>query len=79
MSNLFNGFRKEVGINIHAYYFTDLHKELNDYCEIPRHKWKATLRQNYCDTPWRVLFVVAILLGLTLVQSICSLVFCNKW
>ncbi|KAL7181962.1 hypothetical protein ACSBR1_040806 [Camellia fascicularis] len=51
MSNIFNGLNKEVTINSKAYYVTALHKKLNDYCEIPSHKWKATLRQNYCNTP----------------------------
>ncbi|KAL7164286.1 hypothetical protein ACSBR2_040240 [Camellia fascicularis] len=70
VSNLFNGLGKEVSINSKAYYFTELHKELNDYFEIPIHKWKATLRQDYCSTPWRVLSIIvaAILLGLTFIQ-----------
>lgn len=81
VSNLFNGLNKEVTIITGEYYFTELHKELNDFCEIPSHKWKATLRQDYCNTPWRVLSIIvaAILLGLTFIQSLCSLVSCNKW
>ncbi|KAL7164278.1 hypothetical protein ACSBR2_040232 [Camellia fascicularis] len=80
VSNLFNGLGKEVTINSNAYYFTELHKQLNDYCEISSHKWKATLRQDYCNTPWRVLSIIVavILLGLTFIQSLCSLVSCNK-
>ncbi|KAL7181928.1 hypothetical protein ACSBR1_040773 [Camellia fascicularis] len=81
VSNLFNGLSKEVTINSKKYYFTKLHEGLNDYCEIRSHKWKATLRQDYCNTPWRVLSIIvaAILLGLTFIQSLCSLVSCNKW
>ncbi|KAL7164287.1 hypothetical protein ACSBR2_040241 [Camellia fascicularis] len=69
VSNLFNGLNKEF-----------MSTELNDYCEIPGHKWKATLRQDYCKTPWRVLSIIVadILLGLTFIQSLCSLVSCNK-
>ncbi|KAF5938366.1 hypothetical protein HYC85_022625 [Camellia sinensis] len=80
VSNLSKGLNKEVAINRKAYYFTKLHKELNNYCEIRSHKWKATLRQDYCNTPWRVLSIIvaAILLGLTFIQSLCSLVSCNK-
>ncbi|KAI7994693.1 UPF0481 protein [Camellia lanceoleosa] len=80
VSNLFNGLGKEVNIYSNAYYFTELHKQLNDYCEIPSHKWKATLRQDYCNTPWRVLSIIVavILLGFTFIQSLCSLVSCNK-
>ncbi|KAF5938382.1 hypothetical protein HYC85_022641 [Camellia sinensis] len=75
VSNLFNGLGKEVNICSDAYYFTELHKRLNDYCEIPSHKWKATLRHDYCNTPWRVLSIIVavILLGLTFIQSLCSL------
>ncbi|KAI7994616.1 UPF0481 protein [Camellia lanceoleosa] len=80
VSNLFNGLSKGVNIISDDYYFTELHKELNDFCEIPSHKWKATLRQNYCNTPWRVLSIIvaAILLGLTFMQSLCSLASCHK-
>ncbi|XP_028075100.1 UPF0481 protein At3g47200-like [Camellia sinensis] len=80
VSNLFNRLGKEVILDTNAYYFTKLHKELNDYYKIRGHKWKATLRHNYCNTPWQVLsiFVAAILLGLTFIQSLCSLVSCNK-
>ncbi|THG06347.1 UPF0481 protein At3g47200-like [Camellia sinensis] len=51
VSNLFNGLGKEVVIS-KEYYFTKLHEELNDYCKIRSHMWKATLKQNYCNTPW---------------------------
>ncbi|KAL7181706.1 hypothetical protein ACSBR1_040576 [Camellia fascicularis] len=81
VSNLFNGLGKEVCINSHEYfYFKELHKQLNDYYKDRSHKWKATLRQDYCNTPWRVISIIAatILLGLTFIQSLCSLVSCNK-
>ncbi|KAF5938387.1 hypothetical protein HYC85_022646 [Camellia sinensis] len=86
VSNLFKGLSKEVTIS-NIFYFTELHRDLNNYCESPSnkrkvifYKWKATLRQDYCNTPWRVLSitVAAILLGLTFIQSLCSLVSCNK-
>ncbi|KAF5938385.1 hypothetical protein HYC85_022644 [Camellia sinensis] len=49
--------------------------KLNDYYKIRSHKWKATLRHNYCNTPRKVLSIIvaAILLGLTFIQSLCSL------
>ncbi|KAF5938976.1 hypothetical protein HYC85_023235 [Camellia sinensis] len=80
VSNLFNGIDKEVILDTNAYYFTKVHKELNDYYKICSHKWKATLRHNYCNTPWQVLSIIvaAILLGLTFIQSLCSLVSCHK-
>ncbi|KAL7181945.1 hypothetical protein ACSBR1_040790 [Camellia fascicularis] len=80
VSNLFNGLGKGVVFDSDRCYFTKLHRELNDYCKIRKHKWEATLRHNYCNTPWRVLSIIvaAILLGLTFIRSLCSLITCRK-
>ncbi|KAI7994695.1 UPF0481 protein [Camellia lanceoleosa] len=80
VSNLFNGLGKGVVFDSDRCYFTKLHRELSDYCKIRKHRWKANLRHNYCNTPWRVLSIIvaAILLGLTFIQSLCSLITCHK-
>ncbi|KAH9723278.1 DUF862 domain-containing protein [Citrus sinensis] len=50
--------------------------DLQAYCQLPRHKWKANLKQNYFNTPWASISVIAavILLLLTVTQTICSLI-----
>ncbi|XP_034888373.1 UPF0481 protein At3g47200-like [Populus alba] len=55
--------------------FKGLIKDLNAFCERPWNKWKATLKQDYFNTPWAALSVsgAVILLILTVLQSVCSI------
>ncbi|MCH97178.1 UPF0481 protein, partial [Trifolium medium] len=74
VTNLFNSLAKNV---IHYRFSSDysvLCKELNDFCSHRWHKWKATLRQDYCNSPWQTAASIAgiLLLILSLLQSICS-------
>ncbi|KAI5354999.1 hypothetical protein L3X38_007894 [Prunus dulcis] len=50
--------------------------ELNNFCRSSWNKWKANLRQNYFNTPWASISVIAavVLLTLTLVQTVCSVI-----
>ena len=58
------------------FYFANLIGELNAYCSVPWHKWKATLNEDYFSTPWAVVSVSAatVLLILTLIQTVCSVI-----
>ncbi|KAK9993160.1 hypothetical protein SO802_022863 [Lithocarpus litseifolius] len=58
------------------FYFANLLGELNAYCSVPWHKWKATLNEDYFSTPWAVISVSAatVLLILTLIQTVCSVI-----
>ena len=49
---------------------------LQAYRKLPWHKWKATLKQNYFNTPWASTSVIAavILLLLTATQTVSSLI-----
>ena len=51
-------------------------KELNDFYDKTWHRWKATFRRKYIGTPWRAAstFAAIILLGLTLIQTVCSII-----
>ncbi|KAM4118447.1 hypothetical protein ACB094_02G203500 [Castanea mollissima] len=51
-------------------------KDLNDFYEKTWHRWKALLRHQYFGTPWRAASTIAaiILLGLTLIQTVCSII-----
>ena len=71
---LFNGLWKNVlQLNFNCQYF-DICQRLNRYCHDPWHRKKATLRRDYCNTPWRTVASIAgiILLVLTIVQTIFS-------
>ncbi|KAF8020383.1 hypothetical protein BT93_G0937 [Corymbia citriodora subsp. variegata] len=60
------------------YYFNSLCHKLVNHCQRPRdkfnQKWIATLKRDYCSTPWVVISVIAaaVLLLLTVVQTVCS-------
>ncbi|KAG6700443.1 hypothetical protein I3842_08G112700 [Carya illinoinensis] len=49
--------------------------DLNAFCKVPWHAWKATFKRDYFSTPWRTFSTVAAvtLLVLTLIQTVCSL------
>ncbi|KAM7490198.1 hypothetical protein LguiA_033119 [Lonicera macranthoides] len=54
--------------------------ELNAYCKDPRHKWKATLKHDYFNSPWRTASTSAaiVLLALTFIQTVCSILGATK-
>ena len=62
--------------NRRQFYFARVCKELRDYHGTSWHKWKANLKQNYFNTPWAILSMIAtvLLLILTIIQTICSIV-----
>lgn len=75
-SFLINKLADGVILEFNEFYFTSLCEDLNTYCRTSWHKWKANLRQNYFNTPWAIVSVIAgvILLLLTLIQAVCALI-----
>uniref|UniRef100_A0A5B7C3T3 Uncharacterized protein n=1 Tax=Davidia involucrata TaxID=16924 RepID=A0A5B7C3T3_DAVIN len=71
---LFNNLTRETTL-LGGFYFSDLYGDLNAYCKIPWHNWKAILKRDYFSTPFRGASTVAavILLVLTFLQTICSI------
>ncbi|KAL6269026.1 hypothetical protein ACE6H2_025937 [Prunus campanulata] len=57
-----------------TFYFTDLCEKLDEYYRVSRHKWKASLKQDYFSSPWAGLSIIvaAILVVLTFIQTVCS-------
>ncbi|RHN44327.1 hypothetical protein MtrunA17_Chr7g0218171 [Medicago truncatula] len=74
VAKLFNGLCKNVMHSSVSSHFPTLGKDLNDFCKNPWHRLKATLRRDYCNTPWQTAASIAgiVLLVLTLLQSVCS-------
>ncbi|KAJ9141380.1 hypothetical protein P3X46_031922 [Hevea brasiliensis] len=62
-------------VNPNMFYFSDVVEDLNSYEKSIWHRWNAKLRQNYFNTPWTGISVVAagILLILTIIQTACSI------
>ncbi|GAY58134.1 DUF862 domain-containing protein [Citrus sinensis] len=73
---LFHNLDKGCAINYYDFQYSGIISDLQAYCKLPWHKWKATLKQNYFNTPWASISVIAavILLLLTSIQTVCSLI-----
>ncbi|PQP96528.1 UPF0481 protein [Prunus yedoensis var. nudiflora] len=74
LSILFNHISRDVGFEKPYYYF-QICANLNAYCKANRHRWKAILKRDYCNTPWKIASTIAaiILLVLTFTQTVCSI------
>ncbi|KAI8569052.1 hypothetical protein RHMOL_Rhmol02G0248100 [Rhododendron molle] len=59
------------------YYYHGLCQEVSAYCRVPWNKWKAIMKHDHFSTQWRIVSIVAavILLVLTLIQTVCSVIF----
>ncbi|KAK0608048.1 hypothetical protein LWI29_024732 [Acer saccharum] len=76
VSTLFQQLSKNARVDKENFYYSGLVKDLQSYCKSPCHKWKANLKQNYFNTPWASISVIAavIILVLTSIQTVCSIV-----
>ncbi|KAK2641269.1 hypothetical protein Ddye_023032 [Dipteronia dyeriana] len=74
LSDLLQQLSKNARMLHNKFGYVDLVKDLNDYCKSPWNKRRANLKQNYFNTPWASISVIAaaILLILTFIQSVCS-------
>ncbi|KAL5559316.1 hypothetical protein UlMin_035527 [Ulmus minor] len=75
-STLINKLADGVTIEYNNFYFAKMSEELNVYCRTSWHKWKANLKQNYFNTPWAIVSVIAaiFLIILTIIQAACSVI-----
>ncbi|KAJ0043408.1 hypothetical protein Pint_18534 [Pistacia integerrima] len=73
---VFQKLGKESYISPQLFNYTDLVNQLNAYYRTPCNKWRAALKQNYFNTPWASISVIAaaILLVLTFIQAVCSVI-----
>ncbi|KAF7831389.1 UPF0481 protein [Senna tora] len=73
---LFNGLCKDIGhINFNSDYLK-ICTGLNEFYKNRWNNWKATFRNQYCSTPWKIAASIAaiVLLVLTIIQTICSVI-----
>ncbi|XP_057958662.1 UPF0481 protein At3g47200-like [Malania oleifera] len=71
---MFNTLTKETSLSGSNFYYHGTCKRMNKFCKVARHRWEATLKSEYCSTPWRIASTSAaiILLLLTFSQTIFS-------
>nr|XP_011459192.1 PREDICTED: putative UPF0481 protein At3g02645 isoform X2 [Fragaria vesca subsp. vesca] len=74
--SMINSLGKGVYVDYNDFCFATLYEDLHKHCKKPWNKWKANLRQNYLNTPWAIVSVVAavFLIILTVIQTVCSLI-----
>ncbi|XP_031371654.1 UPF0481 protein At3g47200-like isoform X2 [Punica granatum] len=74
-ANIFNSLAQGLLMSGTSHY-AHLREQLLTYYKVPWHKWKAALRQDYFNTPWAGISVIAavILLVLTVVQTVFSVI-----
>ncbi|KAK0575925.1 hypothetical protein LWI29_009243 [Acer saccharum] len=67
---------KQATVTYNRFYYRGLAIDLTDYCKSPWHQWNANLKQNYFNTPWASISVIAavLLLLLTITQIVCSII-----
>ena len=70
VSTFMNKLADGVIMNHHDFFFAAICEELNGHSRIP---WKANLKQNYFNTPWAIVSVIAafLLIIRTIKQAIC--------
>jgi len=59
VANLFNSLRKGTYLDFETHHFAKLFKDVNQYCEVDDHRWRARLMQGYFRTPWSAISVIA--------------------
>ncbi|XP_058780995.1 UPF0481 protein At3g47200-like [Vicia villosa] len=74
VANLFNSLWKNVTHSNFSSHYSVLCEDLNGFCSDPLRKLKATLRRDYCSSPWQTAASVAgiLLLILSLIQTVFS-------
>ncbi|CAL8996927.1 unnamed protein product [Prunus brigantina] len=76
VSSMITKLASEALFFVDRFCYATLCEELNNFCRSSWNKWKANLRQNYFNTPWASISVIAavVLLTLTLIQTVCSVI-----
>ncbi|KAH9741178.1 DUF862 domain-containing protein [Citrus sinensis] len=76
LSTVFHSLSKDCVKGGHDFQYVDVARALQAYCKSPWQSWKTNLKQNYFNTPWASISVIAavILLLLTVTQTICSII-----
>lgn len=75
LSSVFHNLRKDCGWAC-SFQYACLVEVLQNHCRSPWNRRKAILRQNYFNSPWASISIIAavILLLLTFIQTTCSII-----
>ena len=72
VAEMFNRLCKNVVIDSERNPYVELYKDVNEFVEVPRHKWRADLVHTYFQKPWTIFSFMAalVLLVFTVTQTI---------
>ncbi|MED6147994.1 hypothetical protein PIB30_049033 [Stylosanthes scabra] len=75
VARMFNGIGVNIVHNDFNVHYSRILKDLNAFCAHPWKKRVATLRRDYCNTPWKTVASIAgiFLLILTVIQTVFSI------
>ncbi|MQM15269.1 hypothetical protein Taro_048213 [Colocasia esculenta] len=59
VADMFNKLCKGTYLSYKGHYNEQLYKEVNAYCDVPHHKWRASLMGSYFGNPWSIISLVA--------------------
>ncbi|XP_024047428.1 putative UPF0481 protein At3g02645 [Citrus clementina] len=76
IATVFGNLVRGSALSSYNFQYSGVVTNLQAYRKLPWHKWKAALKQNYFNTPWASISVIAavILLLLTATQTVSSLI-----
>ncbi|XP_022155136.1 UPF0481 protein At3g47200-like [Momordica charantia] len=74
IAKLFNDMVKHANITSYIFYYSQISLNLRKYCKTQCHRWMASLRRDYFNTPWTFISFLAatFLILLTVVQTLYS-------
>ncbi|XP_047341114.1 UPF0481 protein At3g47200-like [Impatiens glandulifera] len=76
VDNIFMKLTKNIVMSDN-YTYSEISKNLNEYCKNKRHKHWGTLKKKYFQSPWSLMSLIAasILIGLTFTQTVFSIIY----
>lgn len=72
VATMFNRLRQSILINPDDFFYKETFKEVNKHYNKKWNKWRANLHQNYFNTPWSLISVLAAvtLIALAIIQAV---------
>ncbi|KAL9455375.1 hypothetical protein AB3S75_010736 [Citrus x aurantiifolia] len=58
LPTIFRNLSKDCTLVFDEFLYSGLLVDLYIYCKSPLHKWRASLKQNYFNTPWKIILIL---------------------
>ncbi|MQL88398.1 hypothetical protein Taro_020957 [Colocasia esculenta] len=76
VAKMFNTLCKGTHLKYQDHYNARLFKDMTEYSEVARHRWRASLERTHLRSPWAIISILAgfLLLALTLTQTVFTII-----